>query len=167
MKVRNIKCSVYTEGFLKDGLKRSEVYTFSMDDITIFIYGHSPHHLNVTGLKCIEDVNYVMRKLEEKFKIKCINVRIDNIFISHKDSKNIKLSNVYHYINETYAHLYIVDYNVELFPGMFLKPKSSAWPTIILFRTGSFTIMGGKDYQCILEAQTLVQKIINHFLCLE
>ena len=164
MKVRNIKCSVYTKGFLKDGLKRSEVYKFSMDEITMFIYGHSPQHLNVTGLKCVEDVKYIMGRIEKKFNIKCINVKIDNIFISHKDTKNIKLSNVYQHVNQNFKHLYIADYNVELFPGMFLKPKSNAWPTIILFRTGSFQIMGGKDYKCILEAQSLVQNIINHFV---
>lgn len=164
MKIRNIKCSFITNGLVREGLKRSETYKFVLDEATIFIFGHSPNRLNVTGLKSAEDVEHYVRVIETKFNIKCTDVKIDNIFISHKDSKNIKLSNVYHYAKEKFSHLYLVDYNVELFPGMFLKPKDKKYPTIILFRTGSFQLMGGKDLPSILEAHQIVNDIIDYFV---
>ena len=38
--------------------------------------------------------------------------------------------------------MFHVDYNEELFAGMFLKPKTGEYPTILLFGTGSYTMMG-------------------------
>jgi len=34
--------------------------------------------------------------------------------------------------------------NVELFAGMYFKPKQKHCPTILFFLTGSYTMMGGK-----------------------
>lgn len=164
MKIKNIKCSILSEGLVKEGLKRRENYKFTVNNVKIFIFGHSPNLLNMTGLKSFKDIEEVMKIIEKKHKIKCKEVTIDNIFISHKDNKNIKLSNVFHYVQQKFKHLYLADYNVELFPGMFLKPQCSKWPTIILFRTGSFTIMGGKDIQSIMKAQSLIVNIIDYFV---
>lgn len=164
MKIKNIKCSFLTNGLVKEGLKRSETFKFLIDEATIFIFGHSPYQLNVTGLKNVEDVEHYVRVIEKKYNIKCKDVKIDNIFISHKDNKNIKLSNVFYYAKENFSHLYLVDYNVELFPGMFLKPKNKKYPTIILFRTGSFQLMGGKNLPSILKAHQIVNDIIEYFV---
>ena len=51
MKIRNIKCSVFMDDKIKEDLKKSEVYKFKLEneDVTVFVYGHSPKHLNVTG----------------------------------------------------------------------------------------------------------------------
>ena len=84
--------------------------------------------------------------------------------MSHKDNKNINLMKVYDYIHTNYKSIFYVDYNVELFPGMFLKPKQNGWPTTILFRTGSFQIMGGKNIQFIKKAHFHVQNIIKYFV---
>ena len=163
MNIKNIKCSFVVNGLVKEGLKKSETFKFVIDNVTIFIFGHSPNCLNVTGLKNVEDVKHFVGVIETKFNIKCTDVKIDNIFISHKDSKNIKLSNVYHYAKEKFGHIYLIDYNIELFPGMFLKPKNKKYPTIILFRTASFQIMGGKELHTILEALKIVNNIIDYF----
>lgn len=150
---------------IKEDLKKSEVYKFKLEneDVTVFVYGHSPKHLNVTGLKSLDHIEYVVRKIERKFDINCCDVKIDNIFISHKDNKNINLTKVYNHIHKNYYHIFHIDYNVELFPGMFLKPKKYGWPTVILFRTGSFQIMGGKKIQSIKEAYTLVKNVMGYF----
>lgn len=153
------------EGLVKEGLKKSETHKFTIgENFTVFIFGHSPHHLNVTGLKSFEHLKDVVKLLERKFRIRCSDTKIDNIFMSHKDNRNIKLANVYDYIQTKYKSIFYVDYNVELFPGMFLKPKLDGWPTIILFRTGSFQIMGGKNIQSIKKAYVHVQNIINYFI---
>ena len=41
--------------------------------------------------------------------------------------------------------LFHVDYNIELFAGMYLKPKMSEYPTILFFQTGSYTNDGCKE----------------------
>ena len=56
-----------------------------------------------------------------------------------------------------------VEYNVELFAGMYFKPKKPNYPTILFFRTGSFTMMGGKCMTLIMECETLVIKLIETF----
>ena len=59
--------------------------------------------------------------------------------------------------------LFHVDYNIELFAGMYLKPKTSECPTILFFRTGSYTIMGAKKKDILKECQTFVNKLIIMF----
>ena len=56
-----------------------------------------------------------------------------------------------------------VEYNVELFTGMYFKPKKTNYPTILFFRTGSYTMMGGKCMTLIMECETLVIKLIKTF----
>ena len=56
-----------------------------------------------------------------------------------------------------------VEYNVELFAGMYFKPKQKYYPTILFFRTGSFTMMGGKKMKILKECETFVNEIIETF----
>ncbi len=49
-----------------------------------------------------------------------IEVRIDNMFYSKKDKRNIDLKKLYYYMQKNYV--YFVNYNPELFCGMFLEP---------------------------------------------
>ena len=71
--------------------------------------------------------------------------------------KNIKASFI---LNNSLFH---VDYNIELFAGMYLKPKTSDYPTILFFRTGSYTIMGAKTKDILLECQKFVNNLIIMF----
>ena len=50
------------------------------------------------------------------------------------------MNNIYEKQRETH----ISDYEQELSPAMIIKHKNRMCPTIILFRTGSYTFMGGK-----------------------
>ena len=59
--------------------------------------------------------------------------------------------------------LYHASYVHELFPGMHLLPKNKLYPTIVLFRTGSFTLMGSKDLDCIFESESFVKRLIERF----
>lgn len=155
---------MFTDEAVVDGLKRYQRHKFTMGNAKVFIFGHSPKVLNVAGLKCLEDIQTTRENIESHFDVKCTDVRIDNIFISHKDSKNLDMTKVYDYVRNKWAPIYLADYNIELFPGMFLKPKCKGWPTIILFRTGSYQIMGGKDVYSVLEAKSLVQTIVYNFV---
>ena len=67
-----------------------------------------------------------------------------------------------------YTHLkenkdYFIDYNIELFAGMYLQPKDKQYPTIIIFRTGSYTLMGGKSIKVVYESEQFMQHLIEKF----
>ena len=59
--------------------------------------------------------------------------------------------------------LFHADYNIELFAGMYLHPKKSEYPTILFFRTGSYTMMGAMKKDILIECQTLVNNLILMF----
>ena len=58
---------------------------------------------------------------------------------------------------------FCVDYNVELFAGMYFHPKKVNHPTILFFRTGSYTMMGGKQWKILKECETFVKTLIEMF----
>ena len=63
---------------------------------------------------------------------------------------------------------YFISYNIEVFPGMYLHPKDKQYPTMIIFRTGSFTIMGGKSLKAIYESELFLNTLIEKYLtCLQ
>lgn len=99
-------------------------------------------------------------------KKRVVKVRIDNTFFSKKNYENVDISKVYKFMQNN--PLFHVDYNVELFAGMYLKPKTSEYPTILFFRTGSYTMMGAKKKDILLECQIFVNNLIFMFnkLCI-
>ena len=62
---------------------------------------------------------------------------------SQKNYRNIDLPRVYESMQNNKN--FLVEYNVELFAGMYFKPKQKHYPTILFFLTGSFTMMGGRN----------------------
>ena len=52
-----------------------------------------------------------------------------------------------------YDKNYFCNYDIELFAGMYLQSKNKFYPTILLFRTGCYTLMGGKSFKCIYKSE--------------
>ena len=127
----------------------------------IIIYGHSPCLLNVTGLKSSKEIKQLKIDLESKFKVDCFKIRIDNIFYSHKDTKVYSLYHLFYFLKGFCPKGYRVDYNVEIFPGMFLKSKFKTLPTLILFSTGSYSIIGAKSFYSAWRAKTFVNMLFS------
>ena len=75
--------------------------------------------------------------------------------------KNLDMDQLYQYLQGN--ELYYPSYVHELFPGMHLLPKNKVYPTIVLFYTGSFTLMGSKDLDCIFESESFVERLIKQF----
>ena len=59
--------------------------------------------------------------------------------------------------------LFHADYNSELFAGIYLHPKQKDYPTILFFRTGSYTMMGGKQKLILEECVVFAKKLIQLF----
>ena len=58
---------------------------------------------------------------------------------------------------------YLVDFNEETFHGMYLKPRDRCFPTIILFRTGTYTLIGGKSLHLVYQSEDFVKDIVMKF----
>ena len=95
-----------------------------------------------------------------------MKVRLDNTFFSKKDYKIINMLSLYNHLKENKD--YFVSYNIELFPGMYLHPKDKQYPTMILFRTGSYTMMGSKSIKVVYESELFLKTLIEKYLiCLK
>ena len=164
MKVNNIKCSFQSSKPIFDGeLKRNKKFKSRFGNTSLTIYAHSPLLINLTGLKTIEEIQSVRKYIELVFDVKCSDVRIDNIFYSHKDCCKIDMNALYYHLRDKFKDKYVIDYNVELFPGLYMKSKVRGLPTIIFFRTGSYTIMGSKSIEILIKYKTFVINILELF----
>ena len=159
MKLNNIKVSLL---FKNDIVKNQNKQIIWKNGNFIFtIYKCNQKLVNVTGLKSAEEIEQQKSVIEEMFQQNVLKVRIDNTFFSKKDYKNIDMSSLYTHLKENKD--YFVSYNIELFAGIYLQPKDKLYPTMIIFRTGSYTIMGGKSVKIIYECEQFVQHLIEKF----
>ena len=158
MSIKNIKASFILE---EKVTVTSKNCIFKQDNVVYTINPHVKNLVNVTGIKRFEQLEIAKKIIESKLKQKVVNVRIDNTFFSKKNYKNVDMVKVYKFMQNN--SLFHVDYNVELFAGMYLKPKTTVYPTILFFRTGSYTILGAKKKDILLECQTFVNNLIIMF----
>ena len=164
MKVNNIKCSLHSSKSIFEGkLHKNKKYTTSFGNATLIVYGHSPLLINITGLKSMKEIQILKKYLEVVYNVKCSDVKVDNIFYSHKDCCNIDMNALYYHLRQHHKDNYVIDYNIELFPGLYMKSKTKGLPTLILFRTGSYTIMGCKSIEMLIKYKTFVCNTIKSF----
>jgi len=164
MKVNNIKCSLHSSKSIFEGkLHKNKKYTTSFGNATLIVYGHSPLLINITGLKSMKEIQTLKKYLEVAYNVKCSDVKVDNIFYSHKDCCNIDMNALYYHLRQHHKDNYVIDYNVELFPGLYMKSKIKGLPTLILFRTGSYTIMGCKSIEMLIKYKTFVCNTLKSF----
>ena len=160
MKLCNLKASfifkkpVETSKKVNNFIIRHAPFTFT-------IYHHAPHLVNVTGVKSLKQLTLAKEIIEEKVRQQVDNVRIDNTFFTQKNFANVDLNEVYAFMKN--SDTFYVDYHIELFAGMYLHPKKEHYPTILFFRTGSYTMMGGTEEDILKECELLVISLIKKF----
>merc|ERR1712240_632378 len=125
------------------------------------VYPHFRNLVNVTGIKRFEQFEIAKKIIESKLRQNVVNIRIDNTFFSKKNYENVDMVKVHKFMQNN--PLFHVDYNIELFAGMYLKPKTSEYPTILFSRTGSYTMMGAKKKDILIECQIFVNNLILMF----
>ena len=109
------------------------------------IFTKHRHHKNVahvTGVKSKTHLTMCSEYIKETFNIGIKEEKIDNQFFSHKSNKILDMKNIYNEIKQ--MENFSVLYEPELFSAMTIKHVDRAFPTIILFSTGSYSILGGK-----------------------
>jgi len=121
-----------------------------------FVYNVFPQSgfVNVTKLKKNTDIHLCVEKFCEYFSLKRESISgtltIDNITLSGKFEKELNLQN----IAERLCPDFQVKYDINFFPGLFMK--FSQLGTILLFRTGSYSIVGCKK---VSDSQTIFLKL--------
>ena len=160
MKLRNLKASFILKEKVSS-LPKVKNVTFKQNNFTFNIYHHSPNLVNVTGVKTLERLKLARQIIEEKLQQAVVKVRIDNTFFSQKNCRNVDLNKVYKFMQQ--SETFHVDYNVELFAGMYLHPMKTNYPTILFFRTGSYTMMGGKQWKILKDCESFIKTLIEKF----
>ena len=140
--------------------KSNKKKIFKHHNWTITIYYHTPSLINATGLKSKEEIKRVIAYLEQRYKNICLSHKIDSTMISHRDNKLIQMNEVQPCL-KTLSTEYYCDYEPEIFNGIFLKPICREYPTINLFYTGSFQLLGGRSFDKIEEAITIIKSVIK------
>ena len=160
MKLNNIKASfIFKNNIIQN---KNKQIIWKNGNFTFTIYKRSQQLVNVTGLKTVEEVEQQKKLIEELFQQKVLKVRIDNTFFSKKDYKNIDMYALYNDLKGKKD--YFVDYNIEVFAGMYLHPKDRQYPTMIIFRTGSYIIMGGKSLKIVFKSELFLKRLIQKYL---
>ena len=164
MKVNNIKCTLQSNKSIFEGeLQKNKKYKTCIGNAIITVYGHSPLLINMTGLKSMNEIETKRNYIESIYKVKCKDLRIDNIFYSFKDCQNIDMNALYYYVRDNFKEKFVTDFNVEIFPGLYMKSRIKGLPTLILFRTGSFTIMACKSIDQVKEYCAFVNDLFYLF----
>ena len=160
MKLCNLKASFIFGKPIKTS-KKAHNFIIRHAPFTFTIYHHSPCLVNVTGVKSLEQLTLAQETIERKLQQQVDNVRIDNTFYSQKNFANVDLRQVYAFMKK--SDTFNVDYHIELFAGMYFHPKKEHYPTILFFRTGSYTMMGGTEENILKECEEFVMSLIQKF----
>ena len=160
MKLKNLKASFILKEKVSS-LPKVKNVTFKQDNFTFNIYHHSPCLVNVTGVKTFERLKLARQIIEKKLQQSVLKVRIDNTFYSQKNYRNVDLIKVLKFMQD--HDTFRVDYHVELFAGIYFHPKKKNYPTILFFHTGSYTMMGGKQWQILKDCERFVKTLIENY----
>ena len=138
MKLKNLKVQFKIE---KKILFETSRYIFLVDSVTCTVYSHSKNILHITGIKSFFHLDQIKMRINKMFHL--VSYRIDNQFYSHKDNKILNLNDIY-FLMRQQQDGFKISYEPELFNGIIIKHQNKSYPTALLFKTGSYQIMGGK-----------------------
>ena len=160
MKLCNLKASFIFKAPVETNKKVNNLI-IRQAPFTFTIYHHAPYLVNVTGVKSLEQLTLAKEFIEGKLQKQVTNVRIDNTFFAQKNFANVDLKQVYAFMKN--SDTFYVEYHIELFAGMYFHPKKEQYPTILFFRTGSYTMMGGRKENILKECEKFVISLIKKF----
>ena len=160
MKLCNLKASFIFKKPVET-TKKEKNFIIRHAPFTFTIYHHAPYLVNVTGVKSLDQLTLAKEIIEGKLQQQVVNVRVDNTFFAQKNFANVDLKQVYAFMKN--SDKFYVEYNTELFAGMYFHSKKDNYPTILFFRTGSYTMMGGRGEDILKECELLVISLIKKF----
>ena len=128
---------------------------------SIRIYKHSPHLINVTGIRTLDEVDQIRSELEERFQIKIEKTRVDNLMASRRGKHIFDFEKMIKSIKKNgYDRVFLVCYDVETYAQrIFLTPREKPCPSIQLLYTGSVTVMGCKSFEDLEFCQQVIDQL--------
>ena len=130
---------------------------------TVTIYNHSPHTIHVTGITMQQQLDEFLQYLLKNLKQTPVEYKVDNSMFSCKMDNSIDLMRVMDKMPKQ-APYYCV-YKRTIFPALFCKPKKAfktkRYPTILIFRSGSFLLLGGTSVDIVRSAAEFVKTLIQ------
>ena len=138
MKLKNLKVQFKIEKKFNFETSR---HIFVIDSATCTVYSHSKNIVHTTGIKSFFHLNQIKTKMNRMFHL--VSYKIDNQFYSHKDNKIHNLNRIFHMMRNQHDG-FKVSYEPEIFNGIVIRHQNKSYPTALLFKTGSYQIMGGK-----------------------
>lgn len=136
--------------------------------ITITVYKHNKRLLNITGIRDQDHLRQTRKFVQEYYysvnNSMVIGERIDNIMFSRKMFNNYDMPSILNICRKLFAQSHYVEYDDELLTskGIFLKPRIKPNCSFILYRTGSVTILGGKQISDIHLCQLMLDRIYQN-----
>ena len=165
MILRNLKATLFLSEPLFEKETSTRKFKFKISNASVIAYYHTPSQLNVTGVKSFPELKLCKNIIETKLRITVIKTRIDCSFFCHKETRknlfNIDLGKAYYSIRK--SKVFFASFEPEIFAALVLKPYDKFYPTVLLFRTGSYTIIGGKSGSIIRKTEEEVLNIIKKF----
>ena len=167
MHLKNIKLSVFLLSKINTDCLRCEVlekrtsFVVKTEYCIFTLYKHTKSVLHLTGIKSKENLKKSLVFIVNDFHAKILSFRIDNTLFSSKNNIDIDYT-----IKKQNKFLdYYFCYKPECFPALVYKPRRNTigHPTILLFFTGSFVLLGGKNILEISKAKKFVENLINRY----
>lgn len=172
LQCKNLKIKIrYTNKIVISGLRGEQVTISERKSCiimkrlktTVTIYKHSPHTIHVTGITTQQQLDEFLRYLLKNVKQRPVEYKVDNSMFSCKMNNDIDLMRLMDKMPEQ-APYYCV-YKRTIFPALFCKPKKNfktkRYPTILIFRTGSFLLLGGTSMDIVRRAAEFVKTLIQ------
>ena len=154
--------------FMSKDLKPQIGTHFNRRGITITVYKHNKRLLNITGIKDQDHFERTQKFVRTYYRSlnnsEVIGERIDNIMFSRKMFNNYDMISILNVCRKLFCHSHYVEYDDELLTskGIFLKPRIKPNCSFILYRTGSSTILGGKQISDIHLCQLMLDRIYQN-----
>ena len=167
MLLKNIKASFWVEK--KPNLNKIEcvtkhsLYLYRLHGLVFTIYKHKQDRINVTGIDSIKQLRMCSSLIKLKFDTSVYRFKIDSMMFSEKNQLKIDIVGVIQFLNKKYKNIFRTSFTNELFPALFIKPtaifKKEGPPTIILFSSGSFVLIGAKNMKIVKKIHVLLNFI--------
>lgn len=125
------------------------------------IYNHSLRTLHCTGIKHIQVIPKIIAFIKYVLQNKALTSCIDNSMFTCKQRIHISLKEVIAKVKKYHNNIYYCTHSTEVFPALFIKPvlKNTGLPSVILFHTSSYVLIGGKSIEKVKRANTFVKRI--------
>ena len=159
MKIRNLKVTITLKKKLLNYQfeKTHNIFKIKCENkfVTLTFYKNNPLTLHVTGLKNFHHLKIFLSQIKEFY----LSHKVDTVFFLEKTVHKHNLYYLAKDLKKKFHELYCIDYNAELFSGIFLKPKIKTYPTIIM-HSKSYIMLSRRTLFFVIEMKKKIDALL-------